>query len=51
MALPPIGQPPEENGYEYLYASKAAVRIKIRLGFKSVLGLGSVLRLGLVSEL
>ena len=53
MDLPPIGQPPEENGYDYFQASKAAIRIKTGLG--SVLGLslrfGSVLLLGLVSGL
>ena len=49
MGLPPMGQPPEENFYDYFYASMAAVRIK--LGLRSILGLcfGSVLRLGLFS--
>ena len=55
MDLPPIGQPPEENGYGYFHASKAAIRIKMGLGLWSVLGLGLgfplVLRLGLVSGL
>ena len=29
MGLPPIGQPPKENGYDYFYASKAAVRVRV----------------------
>ena len=30
MSLPPIGQPPEENCYDYLYASKAAIWIEVQ---------------------
>ena len=33
LDVPPIGQPPEENGYDCLHVSRAAVMIKIRLGF------------------
>ena len=49
MDLQPIGQPPEENIYDYFHASKVAVRIKIGLRLGAGLGFGSVLPLGLVS--
>ena len=47
MGLSPIGHPTEEIFYDYFYASKTAVRIKVGLG----LGFWFVLRLGLVSGL
>ena len=34
MGLPPICQPPEENCYDYFYASKAAVRVRARVSFR-----------------
>ena len=53
MDLPPIGQPPKENGNDYFHASTVAVRVNIGLWLGSVLGLGlgSVLWLGLESRL
>ena len=32
FGLSPIGQPPEENCYDYFYAYKAAIRIKAGYG-------------------